>query len=206
MKRVEKVSKTLNILYPDPIPMPLHHSNTWEMLVAVMLSAQCTDVMVNKVTQTLFAKYQRVGDYAEASLSELEQDIHSTGFFRNKAKNIKATAQILVEEYDGTVPDTLEALTALPGVGRKTAHVVLGYAFGKVEGIIVDTHIKRLSIKFGLTSSNSPENIERDLMNIVPREEWWGFANKLKTYGQEYSPAHKVKDASDPISVALAES
>ena len=202
-QRVKIILDELCRLYPDPIPVPLNFSNNWELLVAVILSAQCTDVMVNKVTNELFQKYSNLDNYIHVSREELEQDIKSTGFFRNKAKSIQKAAQVIQEAYAGELPPTMNELLEIPGVGKKTANVILGIAFGKVEGIVVDTHIKRLSLKFKLTTNKNPDKIESDLMEIIPRKEWWSFPNKLKKYGQDYSPARKKKDTDDPISLKL---
>ncbi len=201
--KVDVIVRELDRLYPDMPAVPLEYTTPWELLVAVILSAQCTDVMVNKVTRTLFAKYPRLEDYVNANRYEFELDIKPTGFYQNKAKNILATAQIIYTDYGGRIPDSMEELVALPGVGRKTANVVLSVLHNKVEGIVVDTHIKRLAIKFGLTTNTSPEKIEKDLMRLVDKKDWWSFANKLKKYGQDYSPAYKKHDTSDPISQVL---
>ncbi|MCA9390356.1 endonuclease III [candidate division WWE3 bacterium] len=204
-ERAKIVLKELHRLYPQMPSVPLNYSNDWEFMVAVILSAQCTDKKVNEVTQRLFIKYSSLDDYVKADLSAFEQDIKSTGFYRNKAKNILASARIISQHYDGTIPDEMEALVALPGVGRKTANVLLGVLHGKTEGIVVDTHIKRLSIKFGLTKNTDPEKIEKDLMELLPKKDWWEFANLLKFYGQDYSPAHKKEVHSDPISQKLSQ-
>lgn len=159
-------------------------SNPLELLVATILSAQCTDKRVNIVTETLFSRYRTARDYANASQEEMEEAIHSTGFYRNKAKNIRAMAADLVAKYDSKVPDEMDQLTALAGVGRKTANVVLGNAFGKNEGVVVDTHVSRLSQRLGLTKSTTPEKIESDLMALVPREDWTNFSHWLIWHGR----------------------
>lgn len=166
-------------------------SNPLELLVATILSAQCTDKRVNIVTETLFARYRTARDYANASQEEMEEAIHSTGFYRNKAKNIRAMAADLVAEYGGKVPEEMDQLTALAGVGRKTANVVLGNAFGKNEGVVVDTHVSRLSQRLGLTKSKTPEKIESDLMALVPQEEWTNFSHWLIWHGRRRCTARK---------------
>lgn len=202
-EKAQVILRELDRLYPTMPPVPLNYTTPWELLVAVILSAQCTDVMVNRVTAQLFRKYPRLEDYVNANRYEFELDIKQTGFYQNKAKNILTTARIIYTDYDGRIPDTMEELVALSGVGRKTANVVMGILYNKVEGVVVDTHIKRLATKFGLTTNTSPEKIEKDLMQLVDTKDWWGFANKLKKYGQDYSPAHKKADTSDPISQIL---
>ena len=162
----------------------LDHANPLELLVATILSAQCTDKRVNVVTADLFKKYRTSADYAKANPVELEQDIKTTGFYRNKTKNIQACCRKLVERHGGQVPQTMEELTHLDGVGRKTANVVLGNAFGKNEGIVVDTHVARLSHRLGLTRQNDPEKIEQELMKLVPRELWTLFSHWLIWHGR----------------------
>ena len=163
--------------------------NPLELLVATILSAQCTDARVNIVTQQLFAKYKTADDYANANPEEFEQEIRSTGFFRNKTKSILGMAQALVEQHGGNVPQTMEALTALPGVGRKTANVVLGNAFGIDEGVVVDTHVKRISNRLKLTTKSDPTKIEQDLMKIVPKKEWTLFPHLLIHHGRQICAA-----------------
>jgi len=181
--RVKKISSSLQKAYPDA-HCELNHSNPLELLVATILSAQCTDKRVNVVTVGLFKKYRTAADYAKANPAELEQDIKTTGFFRNKAKNIQACCRKLVERHGGQVPQTMEELTHLDGVGRKTANVVLGNAFGRHEGIVVDTHVTRLSYRLGLTRQNDPEKIEQELMKFVPRELWTLFSHWLIWHGR----------------------
>lgn len=202
-KKVRVIIRELKKLFPNA-GMVLHYSNNWELVVAVALSAQCTDKMVNKVTEKLFKKYKTLEDYVNADLEEFEQDIKSTGFYKNKAKNVLGAAFMLQEEFGGEVPNTMAELIKLPGVGRKTANVVLGNAYGVVEGIAVDTHVKRLSKKFDLTDNSTPEKIELDLMEIVPKKHWFEFTYLLIEYGRNYSPARKFSDNSDPISLVLA--
>lgn len=192
----------LKKLFPK-VEIMLQYSNNFELLVAVILSAQCTDKMVNKVTEKLFKKYKKLDDYVNADPKEFEKDIHSTGFFRNKTKNILAAAKIFQKEFKRKIPKTMEEMITIPGVGRKTANVVLGTAHGVYEGIAVDTHVKRLSKKFGLTNKNDPNKIEQDLMKIVPKKDWFHFTYLLIEYGRNYSPARKVKDESDPVSKAI---
>lgn len=183
-----KITKNLQELFPNP-HTPLNHSNPWELYVAVALSAQQTDVGVNKVTETLFKKYKSLDDYRKASLPEFEQDIRSINFYKGKAKAIKKAADIVVEKYNGKMPPTMEELIGLPFIGRKTANVILQEAFGKSEGIVVDTHVKRLANLFGLTKNSDPLKIEKDLMEIVPQKDWREFGLGLIYYGRTYCKA-----------------
>jgi len=176
--------------YRNP-KIALHYKNPVQLLVSTILSAQCTDKMVNKVTKELFKKYKSVEDYANAELSELEKDIKKTGFFRNKSKNIKNACKMLIEEFDGQVPSTMKEMLLLPGVARKTANVVLTSAYGVIEGIVVDTHVKRLSQRLGLTKNDNPEKIEKDLMNIVPKNKWAQFSFLLISHGRKICQARK---------------
>jgi endonuclease-3 len=169
--------------YPEAA-CSLMHRNPLELLVATILSAQCTDARVNKVTPVIFGKYKSATDYAAVSQAELEKDIQSTGFFRNKAKNIRGMAASLVEKYGGKVPQTMEELTSLPGVGRKTANVVLGNAFDSNVGVVVDTHVARLSQRLGLTGHKDPVKIERDLIELVPQKDWTLFSHLLICHGR----------------------
>ncbi len=162
-----------------------------QLLVATMLSAQSTDVRVNEVTEGLFRKYHTAEDYAEAGLAELEEEIRPVGFFRNKARSIKSMARALVEEHEGEVPRTMEELVALPGVGRKTANVVLGNAFGVDEGVVVDTHVRRLSNRLGFSRENDPEKIERDLLDVVPEGERTLFSHLLIFHGRRVCKARR---------------
>ena len=195
-KRANKIVKKLQELFPDAA-IVLKYSNTWELLVSVILSAQCTDKQVNIVTEKLFEKYRTLDDYVKANVDEFEKDIKSTGFYRNKAKNILAAAKIVKEQFGGKVPDTMEELLTLPGVARKTANVVLGNAYGKVEGIAVDTHVRRLSIKFGLTDHKDPVKIEQDLMQILPKKDWFFLTYGLIEYGRHICPSRRHKDCAD---------
>ncbi|HEU5119194.1 MAG TPA: endonuclease III [Isosphaeraceae bacterium] len=183
-KQARKVSHTLAKTYPDA-DCALIHRNPFELTVATILSAQCTDKMVNKVTPALFARYPGPQAMAAADPKELEDLIHPTGFFRAKAKNLIGMSQGLVERFDGQVPRRLEDLTSLPGVGRKTAHVVLGVAFGIPSGVVVDTHVKRLAYRLGLTDAHDPERVERDLVRALPRSHWIAFSHRMITLGRE---------------------
>jgi endonuclease-3 len=171
----------------------LDHHTPLELLVATILSAQCTDARVNMVTPALFAKYRTAADYAAADPAVFEKEIQSTGFFRNKTKSILGMAHALLERHGGRVPDTMEELVALPGVGRKTANVVLGNAFGKNEGIVVDTHVQRISGLLNLTAERTPEKIERDLMAVVPRKDWTIFSHLLILHGRKTCIARRPK-------------
>lgn len=189
-KRVEKIIELLENEYPDA-KTALHYSNPLEILVATILSAQATDKQVNVVTKSLFKKYKTAKDYANADLSELEQDIRSTGFYRNKAKHLKNAAKLLVEKYDGKVPRNMDELVELQGVARKTANIVLSNAYGIVVGIAVDTHVKRLSQRLGLTDNTNPDKIEKDLMDIVPKKQWARVTNLLIFHGRNVCTARK---------------
>ena len=182
--------RELKKLFPHP-KISLKYSSNWELLVAVILSAQCTDKKVNEVTEKLFKKYATLDDYVMAKPAEFEKGIHSTGFYRNKTKNILSSAKIVKGKYGGKIPNTMKEILTLPGVARKTANVVLGNAFGVVEGIAVDTHVCRLSKRFGLTKNTHPEKIERDLMAIMPKKEWFLFTYRLIEYGRKYCGARK---------------
>lgn len=197
-KKAEKINSALKRLFPDA-KIALHYSNNWELLVAVELSAQCTDKMVNIVTEKLFKKYKTLDDYLRADKSEFEQDIRSTGFYRNKTKNILAAAKMVKEKYKGKLPRTMEEMLKIPGVARKTANVVLGNAYGVVEGIAVDTHVRRLSRLLGLTKENDPVKIERDLMQIFPKSEWFGITYRLIDYGRKYCPARPHDHKNCPL-------
>ncbi len=190
--RARKILARLQRAYPDAT-CALHHRNALELLVATILSAQSTDARVNMVTPALFAKYKTAADYASADPKVLEQEIRSTGFFRNKTKAIIGMAQALVERHGGRVPDTMEALVELHGVGRKTANVVLGTWFGKNEGIVVDTHVQRIARLLGLTAERQPDKIERDLMALVPRDRWTWFAHALILHGRRVCVARRPK-------------
>jgi endonuclease-3 len=189
------VGQIVNLLkkeYPKAA-IALRHADPLELLVATILSAQCTDVMVNRVTEGLFKKYKTVNDYADADLKTFEQEIRSTGFYHNKAKNIIAAAALIRKEFGGRVPDSMEKLIQLPGVARKTANIVLFNAFGKTEGIAVDTHVRRLSRRLGLSGYEDPEKIERDLMKMLDKKEWGRFSYLLIEHGRKICGAKKPK-------------
>ncbi len=193
MKARERVAQLVEI-WPQVYPgarCELDFRSPLELLVATILSAQCTDKRVNIVTPALFKKYRTAKDYANASQTELEDAIRSTGFFRSKTKSIRAAMRTIAKEHNGKVPNTMEALRELPGVGRKTANVVLGNAFGKNEGVVVDTHVSRLSQRLRLTRHSEPEKIERDLMKIVPREHWTDWSHWLIWHGRRRCFARK---------------
>jgi endonuclease III len=187
---VEETIARLKSAYPEA-RTALYWSNPLELLVATILSAQTTDVRVNAVTPNLFAKYPTAADYAGADPTELEEDIRPTGFFRNKAKSLRGMARALADDHGGEVPRTMDELVALPGVGRKTANVVLGNAFGIDEGVVVDTHVRRLSNRLGFTTQNDPEKIERDLMQTVPNRDWTVFSHLLILHGRSVCKARK---------------
>jgi endonuclease-3 len=176
-----------------------HWKNPWELLVAVILSAQCTDKRVNIVTEKLFKKYKKITDYAHARQQDFEQDIASINFFRAKTKNIIAAAQKIITEFNSVVPETMAELITLPGVARKTANVVLGNAFGKTEGIAVDTHVKRFAIRFNLTDEKTPEKIEQDFMKLFDKKDWFLVSNLMIQYGRQIAPARKYDTSKDPL-------
>jgi endonuclease III len=191
-RRTRSIIARLKREFPDA-KCALDHANPLELLVATILSAQSTDARVNIVTPALFAKYKSAADYAAANPDVFQGEIHSTGFFRNKTKSILGMAQALEERHEGQVPDTMEALVALPGVGRKTANVVLGNAFGKNEGIVVDTHVGRISGLLKLTQQTDPVKIERDLMELVPRKDWTIFSHLLILHGRKTCIARRPR-------------
>lgn len=190
MEQVRAVIDELRRLYPEA-KCSLNYKNPLELLVATQLSAQCTDERVNIVTAKLFQKYRTVEDYANADQEELEQDIRSTGFYRNKAKNIRAACQRILSEYGGEVPRTMEGLLTLAGVARKTANVVLGNAFGIVVGFVVDTHIGRLSRRLGWTQNEDPVKVERDLMRLIPEKDWLDLSHLLIFHGRAICDARR---------------
>jgi endonuclease-3 len=169
----------------------LNYTNPLELLVATILSAQCTDKKVNDVTKTLFRKYRTAKDYADADLAELEKEIKPTGFYHNKAKNIKNTGQMLVQKYNSKIPETMSEIMELPGVARKTANIVLQNAYGVIEGIAVDTHVRRVSVRLGLTANQNPDKIEQDLMRTVPKEDWMRITDLLIFLGRDVCTAKK---------------
>ena len=187
-KRVGQIVKLLKKEYPDA-RCSLDHGNALELLVATILSAQCTDERVNVVTSSLFRKYRTWEDYASAPASELEADIRSTGFFRNKAKSIQGACRRIGERHDGRVPRSMEELLELPGVARKTANVVLGNAYQIASGVVVDTHVSRLSARLGLSNEKTPEKIERDLTGLLPESEWIDFSHLLIAHGRKVCKA-----------------
>jgi endonuclease-3 len=200
MKRSERAARTLSVLnarYPQ-VRTQLLYRNPFELLVATILSAQCTDNQVNRVTPGLFACMRTPGDFVKAPIGEIERLVRPTGFYRNKARNIKACCQALVEHQGGEVPRTMEELVALPGVGRKTANVVLGAAFD-TPGVVVDTHVARISGRLGLTRHQVPEKIETDLMRVIPKEEWSDFSLRLIFFGREICTARKPKCPACPM-------
>ncbi|MBL8150240.1 MAG: endonuclease III [Blastocatellia bacterium] len=196
MSKIEASSKITELVqrlrsrYPDAT-CSLNFNSAFELLIATILSAQCTDERVNQVTAKLFLKYRTVADFANASREELEQDVHSTGFYRNKAKNIQATAQKILDQFNGSVPETMDELLTLPGVARKTANLVLGTCFGIRSGVVVDTHVKRVSNRLGLTNSTNPEKIEKDLMQQIPEKDWIDFSHMLVLHGRQVCKALK---------------
>ena len=196
--RIDKILPLLKSMYPGA-KCSLGHRNPLELLVATILSAQCTDERVNIVTKDLFKKYKSANDYAKAPQEALEKDIQSTGFFRNKAKSLRGMGEALVSQHEGKVPSTMDELTHLPGVGRKTANVVLGNAFGQNIGVVVDTHVSRLSNRLALTKHADPVKIEQDLMVIVPQSDWTIFSHLLIHHGREICTARNPKCERCPL-------
>lgn len=197
-EKVKEIIVRLSRVYPHP-RTALIHSNPLELLIATILSAQATDKLVNTVTPLLFQKYKRALDFANVDIKELDKDLARVNFHFNKARNIQAACRIIAEKYNGQVPETMEELDALPGVARKTANVVLGNAFHKAEGIVVDTHVMRLSRKLGLSEEKDPVKIEQDLMKIVPKDKWIDFSHLLINFGREYCPARPHKCDGCPL-------
>jgi endonuclease-3 len=192
--RVAEILRRLDQMYPD-VTCALIHRNPWELLVATILSAQCTDKRVNEVTPGLFAKYPTIADFAAVRPEVLAQDIRSTGFFNNKAKSISGAAKKIVSEFGGEVPRTMEELLGVPGAARKTANVVLGTAYGIAAGVVVDTHVMRLSRRLDLTKETDPVKIERDLMKIIPREKWVLFSHQMIHHGRALCTARSPRCA-----------
>lgn len=188
--RARKIVRRLAKEYPDA-DCTLDFRSPLELLVATILSAQCTDARVNQVTKDLFRKYRSAADYAAAPAGELERDIQSTGFFRNKAKSLRGCCRQLIDEHGGRVPDRMDDLVRLPGIGRKTANVILGNAFDQATGVVVDTHVKRVSYRCGLTRQKDPVKIERDLMQLVPKKEWVAFGHRMILHGRRVCTARK---------------
>lgn len=195
-QKADEVYKRLKKIYPHP-RTALDFKNPYELLIATILSAQCTDKLINTVTPILFEKYPSPKELSKAPVEQIDEIIKKVTFHGNKAKNIKAAAEQIIHNHAGEVPETMEELDALPGVARKTANVVLGDAFHKSEGIVVDTHVIRAIVRLGLSSSDKPEKIEEDLMKIVPKERWIEFPHLLILYGREYAPSRPKKDVID---------
>jgi endonuclease-3 len=187
---ISRIIQLLKKRFPNA-ECTLNYENPLQLLIATILSAQCTDARVNIVTKSLFQKYRRPEDFVKVKSEELEKDIRSTGFYRNKAKNIQGTCKRIIENFEGKVPETMEDLLTLPGVARKTANVVLGNAYGLAEGVVVDTHVQRISKRLGLTEESSPQKIEVDLMRILPRKEWIQFSHLLILHGRTTCKAIK---------------
>ncbi len=192
------MARVLQGLFPG-VTVPLRHRSNWELFVAVVLSAQATDKKVNEVTDRLFQKYKTLSDYINADQAEFERDIKEIGLYRGKARNILASARIIQESYGGELPCTMEEMIRLPGIGRKSANVILGKAYGVVEGIAVDTHVRRFAIRFDLTDSINPSRIEQDLMELLPKKEWFGFSYRLIMYGRQICTARKHECRNHPL-------
>ena len=197
-KRIADLLNRLKAAYPNA-ECALHHRNAWELLVATILSAQCTDARVNIVTPSLFKKFPTPAAFAEASLPAIEEEIRSTGFYHNKAKSISGAAKKLISDFGGKVPQTMAELLTLPGVARKTGNVVLGVAFGKTEGVVVDTHVLRLSHRLGLTRAEDPKKVEEDLMRIIPRDRWIAFSHEMIHHGRQICVARKPRCIDCPL-------
>ncbi len=189
-RRLSRILRAFDQSYPDA-RCALDHRNALELLVATILSAQCTDERVNQVTRELFGKYRSPEDYGAVSPEELQADIRPTGFFRNKAKSVQGACRMMLERFGGRVPQTMDELLQLPGVARKTANVVLGVAFGKAEGVVVDTHVYRVSRRLELTAADTPERVEQDLMALIPRERWISFSHQAIYHGRRTCKARK---------------
>jgi endonuclease III len=203
-QRARKILQGLKELVPQAKPA-LQFSNPWELLVAVMLSARCTDKKVNEVTEKLFQKYRTLDDYVHADPQEFEQDIKPTGFYKEKARRILDAARFLQMTFRGQVPRTMEAMLRIPGVGRKSTNIVLGAGYGVVEGIAVDTHVRRLARVLDLTDQTDPDKIEQDLMQLIPRREWLEFSFRLIEYGRKYCPAWPHEHSACPLTRILVE-
>jgi endonuclease-3 len=188
--KVERVIKLLQKEYPRN-KIALKFSDPLQLLVSTILSAQCTDERVNKVTKVLFKKYKNVKDYAKADSKKFQEDIRPTGFYKNKAKNIINTSQQIIKRFKGKVPQTMEELLTLPGIGRKTANIILTFAFGKIEGIVVDTHVMRLSQRLGLSKNSNADKIEQDLIKVIPKKYWKDFSSLLMEHGRKICLARK---------------
>lgn len=197
-KKAAQMLRVLKKLFPKT-GMTLRYGNNWELVVAVVLSAQCTDKKVNEVTEVLFKKYRTLDAYVRANKKEFEKDIRPTGFFHAKTKNILAAAKMIQEKFNGKIPQTMAEMITIPGVARKTANVVLGNAYGVVDGIAVDTHVRRLARLHDLTDHTDPVKIERDLMQILPKKEWFLFTYRCIDYGRKYCPARTHDHAQCPL-------
>ena len=197
-KKAALIVKKLKELFPK-VKTALNYSNNFELLSAVIMSAQCTDKRVNIVTGSLFKKYKSIESFARADLKIFEKEIRSTGFYRNKAKNIINCAKIILKNYKGKIPDSMEELLKLPGIARKSANIILYLTTGKIAGVAVDTHVKRLSKVLGLTDNADPVKIEKDLMQILPKEEWMDFSFRLVDYGRKYCSARNHNHDECPI-------
>lgn len=195
---MERILAELDKLYPDAA-CALHHHNAWQLLVATILSAQCTDERVNKVTPGLFAKYPEIADFAAVSQEELANDIRSTGFFNNKAKSVTGAARKVINDFHGEIPRTMEEMLTIPGAARKTANVVLGTAYGIASGVVVDTHVQRIAIRLDLTKNQDPVKIEQDLMKTIPRERWILFSHQVIHFGRNICVARKPKCGECPM-------
>ena len=196
--RLNKILEILDELYPN-VTCALHHSNPFELLVATILSAQCTDVRVNIVTPGLFKKYPSIEDFAAVDPKDLAQDVHSTGFYNNKAKSIVGAARMILTKFGGKVPETIEELLTVPGAARKTANVVLGTAFGIASGVVVDTHVLRIAKRLGLTTETTPEKVEKSLIKILPQERWILFSHQLIHHGRGLCVARNPKCLQCPL-------
>jgi len=196
--RLQRILTELDRLFPNAT-CALHHKNAWELLVATILSAQCTDERVNKVTPELFAKYPTIRDLAAAPQAELAVDIRSTGFFNNKSKSIIGAAKRVLEQFHGEVPKTMDELLTVPGAARKTANVVLGTAYGVASGVVVDTHVQRISMRLDLTKNSDPTKIEQDLMKVIPKEKWILFSHQVIHFGRQICIARKPKCSICPL-------
>lgn len=197
-QRLETILQALDKLYPN-VTCALHHTNAWELLVATILSAQCTDERVNKVTPGLFAKYPSIEAFATVPVEELANDIRSTGFFNNKAKSVKGAAQKILRDFNDEIPRNIEELLTVPGAARKTANVVLGTAFGIASGVVVDTHVQRISRRLELTRNEDPVKIERDLMKLLPQNRWIQFSHQIIHFGRGICVARKPKCGECPL-------
>ena len=197
-ERTTEIIRILDKTYPN-VECALHHNNAWELLVATILSAQCTDKRVNEVTPGLFEKYPTIQDFAAARQEVLAQDIRSTGFFNNKAKSVIGAAKKILHDFNGEIPRTLEELITVPGAARKTANVVLGTAFGIASGVVVDTHVQRISNRLDLTKNSDPVKIEQDLQKIIPREHWIQFSHQVIHFGRGICVARSPKCAECPL-------